>query len=162
MPKRLLVTSSPHYSSKESTRTIMADVIIALLPALIVAVVFFGYRALTLTLISVGSCIAFETLYNKITKKPNTVGDLSAMVTGILLAFNLPVTVPYWIVFIGAFFAIVVVKMLFGGIGKNFMNPVLGARAFLFSWPMLMTTFTKPLSTYQLPIFGDRQSYLPG
>ncbi|MDF2684969.1 MAG: RnfABCDGE type electron transport complex subunit [Clostridia bacterium] len=155
MPKRFLVTSSPHYGSKENTRTIMADVIIALLPALIVAVVFFGYRALTLTLISVGACIAFETLFNKIIKKPNTVGDMSAIVTGILLAFNLPVTVPYWLVVIGSFFAIVVVKMLFGGLGKNFMNPVLGARAFLFSWPMLMTTFVKPLATYQLPIFSD-------
>jgi electron transport complex protein RnfD len=133
----------------------MADVIIALLPALIESVVFFGYRALTLTLISVGACIAFETLYNKIVKKPNTIGDLSCVVTGILLAFNLPVTVPYWLVVIGSFFAIVVVKMLFGGFGKNFMNPVLGARAFLFSWPMLMTTFVKPLATYQLPIFTD-------
>ena len=147
MAKRLLVTSSPHYRSPESTRTIMIDVIIALLPSVILSTVFFGPRVLTLCGISVASCLAFESLFNFIRKKRNTVGDMSAAVTGVLLACCLPVTVPYWIAVVGAFFAIVVVKMLFGGIGKNFLNPTLAARAFLFSWPILMTTFVKPLAS---------------
>lgn len=155
MAKRLLVTSSPHYRSPESTRTVMTDVIIALLPSIILATVFFGPRVLTLCGISVASCLAFETLFNLIRKKRNTVGDMSAVVTGVLLACTLPVTVPYWIAVVGAFFAIVVVKMLFGGIGKNFLNPALSARAFLFSWPILMTTFIKPLASYTLPILYD-------
>ncbi len=144
--KQFLVNSSPHYRSKDSTFSIMRDVIIAMIPALGGAVVFFGFRALTLTLVSVAACIAFESLFNWVTKRKNTVGDLSAVVTGMLLAFTLPVVTPYWMVTVGAFFAIVVVKGLFGGLGKNFLNPALAARAFLFSWPTIMTTFTKPFS----------------
>lgn len=133
----------------------MIDVIIALLPSVILSAVFFGPRVLTICGISVASCLAFESLFNFIRKKRNTVGDMSAAVTGVLLACCLPVTVPYWIAVAGAFFAIVVVKMLFGGIGKNFLNPTLAARAFLFSWPILMTTFVKPLASYTLPILHD-------
>ncbi|MBQ1272979.1 MAG: RnfABCDGE type electron transport complex subunit D [Clostridia bacterium] len=143
---RFLVNSSPHYRSKDSTTTIMLDVIIALLPLLGAATIYFGFRALTISLVSVGSCIAFESLFNWITKQKNTVGDLSAVVTGLLLGLNLPVVTPYWMVTVGGFFAIVVVKCLFGGLGKNFLNPALAARAFLFCWPTIMTTFTKPFA----------------
>lgn len=155
---RFLVNSSPHYRCPDSTVSLMRDVIVALIPILCGSVIFFGFRALTLTLVGVGSCILFEALFCRITKQPLSVGDLSAVVTGMLLAFNLPVTTPYWMVVAGAFFAIVVVKMLFGGIGKNFMNPALAARAFLFSWPTIMTTFTQPLQPiyYKLSfVFGE-------
>ncbi len=156
--RQFLVNSSPHYRSPDSTVTIMRDVIIALIPILGGSVIFFGFRALTLTLVSVAACIAFESLFNWVAKRKNTVGDLSAVVTGVLLAFNLPVTTPYWMLTVGALFAIVVVKCLFGGLGKNFLNPALAARAFLFSWPTIMTTFTKPFSDVygQLSfIFGE-------
>ncbi|MBQ6809405.1 MAG: RnfABCDGE type electron transport complex subunit D [Clostridia bacterium] len=155
MAQRLLVNSSPHYRSGETTKTVMSDVVIAMLPILVGAVIFFGFRALTLTLVSVGACLAFETLFCKIAKKKNTIFDGSAIVTGMLLAFNLPVAVPYWLAVVGAFFAIVVVKMLFGGLGKNIVNPALAARAFLFSWPTLMTTYVKPFVSPALPIFSD-------
>lgn len=155
MAQRLLVNSSPHYRSGETTRTVMIDVVIALFPALVGSIIFFGFRALALTLICVGACLAFETLYCKIAKKKNTIYDCSAIVTGMLLAFNMPVAVPYWIPVVGALFAIVVVKMLFGGLGKNIVNPALAARAFLFSWPTLMTTFTKPFVSPALPVFSN-------
>jgi len=142
----LVVSSSPHIRSAEGTRSIMLDVIIALVPALAVAVYIFGLRSLTLTLVCVAACVFFEWGYRKLLKKPSSVGDLSAVVTGMLLVFCLPVTVPYWIPVIGAFFAIVIVKQLYGGIGKNFLNPALAARAFLFSWPVIMTTWAAPLS----------------
>ncbi len=142
--KGFLVNSSPHYRCKDSTMTLMRDVIIALIPILVGAVIYFGFRALTITLVSIGSCIAFESLFNWITKQKNTIGDLSAVVTGFLLGLNLPVVTPYWMVAVGGFFAIVVVKCLFGGLGKNFLNPALASRAFLFCWPTIMTTFTKP------------------
>ena len=142
----LIVSSSPHLRSSEDTRSIMLDVIIALIPALVVAIYMFGFRALTITLVSVVACMFFEWAYRKLLKKSNTVGDLSAVVTGILMAFCLPVGVPHWIPVVGAFFAIVIVKQLYGGIGKNFVNPALAARAFLFSWPVLMTTWIKPLT----------------
>ncbi|HHU06045.1 MAG TPA: RnfABCDGE type electron transport complex subunit D [Clostridiales bacterium] len=140
------VSSSPHIRSDEDTRSIMLDVIISLIPALAVAIYIFGLRSLTLTLVCVAACVFFEWGYRKLLKKPSSVGDLSAVVTGMLLTFCLPVTVPYWIPVIGAFFAIVIVKQLYGGIGKNFLNPALAARAFLFSWPVIMTTWAAPLS----------------
>lgn len=146
MSDRFLVNSSPHYRCKDSTSSLMRDVIIALLPILAGSVVFFGFRSLTLTLVGVAAALASETLFNWITKRKNTVTDLSAVVTGMLLTFNVPVTTPYWMIAIGSFFAIVVVKCLFGGLGKNFLNPALAARAFLFSWPNIMTTFTRPFS----------------
>ena len=130
---KLTLSSSPHAHSPNSTRRIMLDVCIALLPALIGAIVFFGARALTLTALSVAGCVFFEWAYRRIMKKDNTTGDLSAVVTGILVAFVCPVTLPFWTILIGDFFAIVVVKQLFGGIGANIVNPALAARAFLFS-----------------------------
>jgi len=153
MDKQLVVSSSPHGGIAEDTRALMLDVIIALTPALILAVFFFGFRALTLTLVSVASCIAFEFLYRKFMKKSISVGDLSAVVTGILLAFNVPASAPYWMIVIGAGFAIIIVKQLYGGIGKNFMNPALAARVFLLSWPALMTTWPKVFES--IPLTGS-------
>ena len=142
---KLSVASSPHASSPIGTRNLMLDVVIALIPALAMSVWFFGPRALTITLVSVISCMAFEFLYEKIMKKPNTVGDMSAVITGILLVFVCPVTLPYWMVVIGAFFAIVIVKQLFGGLGTNFLNPALAGRAFLMlCYPVDMTTWVLP------------------
>lgn len=141
---QLKLSSSPHLHGALTTRHIMLDVIIALLPALIGAIVFFGWRALTVTLVSVAACVFFEWGYRKVMKLDCTVGDLSAVVTGILLAFVCPVTLPYWVIIIGAFVAIIIVKQLFGGIGKNIMNPALLARAFLLiSWPVYMTTWVQ-------------------
>ncbi len=139
----LTISSSPHAHSPITTQTVMRDVIIALLPALVGSICFFGFRALMVTLVSAASCVFFEWAYRKIMKKDSTVYDMSAVVTGMLLAFVCPVTIPYWMIIIGDFFAIVVVKQLFGGIGKNFMNPALAARAFMFSWPVAMSTWVK-------------------
>lgn len=144
MPELLTVSPSPHIKSSETTATVMLDVIIALIPALIWGVYIFGLRALAITAVSVGACICFEAAAQFFLHRPITVSDLSAAVTGVLLAMNLPVTVPLWMPVIGAFFAIVVVKQLFGGIGKNFVNPALSARVFLFSWASEMTTFSVP------------------
>ena len=128
---KLIATSSPHIRAAENTRSIMLDVIIAMLPALVFAVIKFGFKALTLTAVSVVGCMIFEWGYRKLMKKPQSVGDLSAVVTGMLLAFVCPVTLPHWTILVGDFFAIVVVKQLFGGIGKNFINPALAGRAAL-------------------------------
>lgn len=139
------LSSSPHAHSKNSTAVIMRDVCIALLPALIAAIYFFGWRTLTLTVFSVAGCIFFEWGYRKLMKKDCTVGDRSAAVTGMLIAFVCPVTIPYWTVLVADFFAIVLVKQLFGGIGLNIVNPALAARAFLFSWPSIMSgSWAKP------------------
>lgn len=151
--KNLKVSSSPHIRNEDSTRQIMLDVVIALLPALAVAVFVFGARSLIMTVISVLGCVFFEWLYNKLLKKPMTITDGSAVVTGMLLAYTLPVTAPYWVVLIGDFFAIIIVKCLYGGIGQNFINPALGGRAFLMaSWPVAMTTWCKVQTS--LPLFG--------
>lgn len=143
---RLLgVASSPHVSSPVGTRSLMLDVLIALVPALCASIFFFGPRALIGTAISVAACLFFEWGYRKLLHKPDTCGDLSAAVTGALLAFVCPVTLPYWILIIGDFFAIVLVKQLFGGLGKNFLNPALAGRAFLMmSYPVAMTNWVKP------------------
>lgn len=143
--QRLLVTSSPHVRSKRTVNKEMLDVIIALVPASIAAVYFFGYRALILILASVLTCVLTETVFNKATKRKNTIKDLSAVVTGILLAYNVPFTLPVWQLVIGAVFAIAVVKMAFGGLGQNIVNPALAARAFLLaSWSDTMSTFVPP------------------
>ncbi len=150
---KVVVTSSPHIKASEDTRSLMLDVVLAMIPALAVSVVTFGLRALIMTLVTVVSCVAFEFLYNKAVHSKCTVCDLSAVVTGILLAFNLPVGTPLWMPVIGAGFAIIITKMLFGGIGRNFMNPALAGRAFLMaSWPAYMTAFTKPGAP--LSLFG--------
>lgn len=135
----LTLSSSPHVHGSNRTWKLMLDVILALIPALVWSVIAFGFRALTLTAVSVAACVFFEWGYRKLMKLDNTVSDLSSVVTGMLLAFVCPVTLPYWIIIVGDFFAIIIVKQLFGGIGKNFINPALGARAFLFSWASLMT-----------------------
>ena len=140
----LTISSSPHVHSPVTTRTIMRDVLIALAPALVGSVTLFGLRALMVTLVSVAGCVFFEWIWDKLRKRPCKIYDLSAIVTGTLLAFVCPVTIPYWCILVGDFFAIIVVKMLFGGIGKNFVNPALAARAFMFSWPVLMTNWVKP------------------
>ena len=140
----LTVSSSPHAHSPVSTQTVMRDVLIALTPALLGSIYFFGLRALLVTLVSITACVFFEWAWCAVTKKKSKVYDLSAAVTGMLIAFVCPVTVPYWCIIIGDFFAIVIVKQLFGGIGKNFVNPALAARAFMFSWPVIMSTWVKP------------------
>ena len=150
---KVVVTSSPHIKTSDGTTSIMADVIIALIPALVLSVLTFGLRALTVTATCVISCILFELAYNKINKQEVTITDLSAVVTGILLAYNLPVSIPLWTAVIGSGFAIIIVKMIFGGIGQNFINPALGGRMFLLSWTALMTTWTAP--GYELPLFGN-------
>ena len=142
---KLIATSNPHIRSNETTRSIMLDVIIAMLPALAFAIFNFGLRALTLTAVSVVACIFWEWLYRKLMKKPQSIGDLSSVVTGMLLAFVCPVQMPYWMIIIGDFFAIVVVKQLFGGIGKNFLNPALAGRAVLLaSYAGTMTSWVDP------------------
>ena len=121
--EKLIVSSSPHMVTKTDTSKIMGTVLIALLPAFAVGIYQFGFRVVTLTAVFVASCVLFEYLYNKITKKPQTVGDLSAVLTGVLLAFNCPSSLPYEIAIVGSFAAIVVIKQLFGGIGQNLVNP---------------------------------------
>ena len=141
----LIATSSPHIRGSETTRSIMLDVIIAMIPALVFAVFNFGLRALTLTVVSVVGCVFFEWLYRKLMKKPQSVGDLSAVVTGMLLALTCPVTLEHWAILVGGFFAIVFVKQLFGGIGKNFINPALAGRAVLVaSYAGSMTRWIDP------------------
>ena len=125
MSQPLSVSSSPHLSGKKTTRSLMLDVIIALVPALAVATYFWGPRAILLTLVSVISCVVFEYLYRRLMKQDNSIGDLSACVTGVLLAFCLPVNAPYWIAILGAFFAIIIVKQLFGGYFLHNQSPIL-------------------------------------
>jgi len=135
----------PQVRAKRGTQNIMLDVVIALMPALGVGVWQFGAAALIPVIVSVLSCVFFEWAYRKLLKKPETLGDLSAVVTGLLLAFVLPANAVWWLPIIGAFFAIVVVKQLYGGLGKNFLNPALAGRAFLFaSYATLMTNWAAP------------------
>jgi len=142
---KFIVSSTPHIRSKDSTNTIMRDVLIALTPASLMGIWAFGFKALLIIAISIASCILFEALFQKITKQKITISDLSAAVTGLLLAMNLPVESPFWLPIVGGFFAIVIAKQLFGGIGQNFINPALAARAFLLaSYPTDMTNFTAP------------------
>ena len=138
----LIVSVSPHYHSKNSTTRIMLDVIIALIPALIASCLIFGMRSLMVVAISVAACVAFEYAWCKLMKKEVTTGDLSAVVTGMLLAYNAPATMPVWQILVGAFIAIIIVKMLFGGIGCNFVNPALVGRvAMTLSFTASMTNY---------------------
>ena len=139
----LTISSSPHVHSPVTTQTLMRDVLIALAPAMLGAVYFFGLRALTVTAVSVLACYFFEKMWNKLMKRHDKTYDLSACVTGVLLAFVCPPTIAYWQIILGAAFAILLVKMLFGGIGKNIVNPALAGRAFMFSWPVAMSTWVK-------------------
>ncbi len=153
MDNKLIVSYAPHIHGKDNITRIMRDVIIALMPALLGAVYFFGIDALVVTLTSAAFCVLFEYVWNKLTKKPNTTGDLSAIVTGVLLAFSLPSSIPLYMVIVGDAFAIIVVKCFYGGIGQNFVNPALAARAFLLAcWPIAMTTY--PVPSDSLSIFS--------
>lgn len=142
----MLVSPAPHLHTKVSTRSLMRDVIIALTPAIIVSVLFYGWSELLILAFSVASCVFLEWAITKyLMKAPSTVGDLSAVVTGLLLAMNLPSTTPVWVVFVGAVIAIAVAKMSFGGIGQNVFNPAITARVFLLiSFPSIMTDWTVP------------------
>lgn len=153
MSDLMKVSSNPHIRSKMSTSRIMLCVVIALLPAAAFGVYHFGWNALLLILITVASCVLSEFLFDMICHKKNSIGDLSAVVTGLLLALNLPPGAPWWIGVIGGVFAIVVVKMLFGGLGQNFMNPALGARCFLLiSFTSIMTNFDCDAYTVATPL----------
>ncbi|MDI9551453.1 MAG: RnfABCDGE type electron transport complex subunit D [Bacteroidales bacterium] len=143
---KLIVSPSPHIHTKTTTRVLMRDVVIALLPAAIVSVVFYGWDALLVLGVSVVSCVLLEYLITRyLLKRPSTVGDLSAVVTGMLLALNLPTATPWWVVFIGALVAIGIAKMTFGGLGQNVFNPALVGRVFLLvSFPTYMTHWEIP------------------
>ena len=139
------VSLAPHIRSNDTVQRIMLDVLIALVPAAIASVYFFGLYSLAIMAVSVGACVLSEYVFQKLMKKPIQVKDLSAVVTGILLAFNVPAGAPLWMVAFGGVFAIIIVKECFGGIGGNFMNPALAARVMLMaSWPQQMTTYIQP------------------
>lgn len=140
------VSLSPHLHSGRSSRTIMLDVIIALLPAVIASTIIFGFRALILILVTVAACVGSEYLTRKILKRPDTIHNLTAVVTGILLALNLPVTLPFWMAVLGGAIAIVIVKEFFGGVGQNFVNPAITARI------VLLMSFASQMSTWQPPL----------
>lgn len=153
MNKLLKVSSNPHIRSDVSTSSIMMTVVLALLPAAGFGIYNFGIRALFHILLTVGTAVLTEYLYDVLMKKPVTIGDWSAVVTGLLLAMNLPVSAPLWMGMLGAVFAILVVKMLFGGLGQNFMNPALGARCFLLiSFTSIMTNFDCDAYTGATPL----------
>ncbi len=147
MDRKLTVSPSPHVRSRETTTGIMLDVILALIPALVMSVIYFGLRALTLTAVCVGTAVLAEYVCRKVMKRNNTLGDLSAIVTGLILALNLPSTLPLWMGAIGSIFAIVVVKQMFGGIGQNFVNPAMTARIVLMvSFPTAMARWVVPFA----------------
>ena len=139
---KLKVSASPHVRSKATTSDIMFDVVIALVPATAFGLYIFGWYAALLVAVCIGSCVGFEALYQKCMGKKVTVGDFSAVVTGLLLALNLPPNLPIWMAIAGSAFAIIIVKQLFGGLGQNFMNPALGARCFL------LLSFTGPMTSF--------------
>ena len=141
----LIVAASPHVTTKNSTAVIMRDVLIALCPALIAGCVIFGLRALLVVAVTTAACVFFEWGFEKLCKKPSTIADLSAAVTGVLLAMNLPVSIPLWQAVFGALVAIVAVKGLFGGIGKNFANPAITARIVMF------LAFSKTMTAWVFP-----------
>ena len=151
------VSSAPHVRAKDTTSRIMLYVIIAMLPAALFGIYNFGLRALLLILVTVASCVASEWIFNKIVHKKQTIGDLSAVVTGMILALNLPVNLPIWEAIVGGVFAIVIVKMLFGGLGQNFMNPALAARCFLLiAFAKDMTNFVTDTYTGATPLAAMR------
>ncbi|MEA4987632.1 MAG: RnfABCDGE type electron transport complex subunit D [Anaerovorax sp.] len=141
----LIVSSAPHVVSPVNTSKIMLDVCIALIPAMIMEVVVFGFRALALTAVCVAACVLFESVTRKLLGRPDTTSDLSAVVTGILLSYNLPAGLPFWMAIIGCFVAIVIVKQVFGGLGQNFANPAIVGRIVLF------ISFATPMTTWVLP-----------
>ena len=148
MANKLIVAPAPHVQSAQSTASIMRDVIVALMPALVVSTVVFGMDVLRVVALSVAACVAFEYLIQRfLVRGPLTVSNGSAAVTGVLLAFNLPASIPWWIVVIGAFVAIAIGKMTFGGLGKNPFNPALVGRVFLLiAYPVQMTSVPMPVN----------------
>lgn len=155
MENNLLVSSSPHLRSSDSTQRIMMDVCIALLPASLAGVYFFGIRSLFVILVTVLTCVASEHLARKAMNRQSTISDFSAVVTGLLLALNLPPTIPYWIAIVGGVVAIVIVKQMFGGLGQNFMNPALAARV------ILMISWTGPMTAWLIPGVDSVSSATP-
>ena len=163
-----VVSGTPHVRSKESIQSIMRDVIIALVPATAAGIYYFGISALILIIAAIASSVIFEALCQKIMKKPVTVSDLSAVVTGLLLAMNLPAAAPVWVAVVGSAFAIIFGKQLFGGLGQNFINPALAGRAFLLaSYPTEMTTWSVPnglevadAATYATPLAQLKAGHL--
>ena len=151
----LTISSSPHAHAANTTRVIMRHVLIALFPALVGSVFFFGWRALIVCLLSMTACFLLEKLWCILMHQNDKTYDLSALVTGLLLAYVCPPTIPYWQLLVGDAFAILLVKMLFGGIGKNLFNPALAARAFLFSWPVTMSTWVKVGWENQASVFSN-------
>ena len=144
MENKLIVSSSPHVRTNKDTSYIMKQVVIALLPATLAALFFFRLSAINVIFFCVTGSVGAEFVCQKISKQESTIGDFSAVVTGLLLAFNVPASLPWWMCLLGAAFAIIVVKMVFGGIGNNFVNPALAARAFLLaSFPVAMTLWTR-------------------
>ncbi len=147
--KKFVVSSTPHIRSNESIERIMRDVAIALLPATLAGLYYFGLPALMTIILSVGSAMLFEALYQKANKQPITISDYSAIVTGLLLALNLPAGVSPYIPILGSFFAIIIAKQIFGGLGQNFINPALAGRAFLVaSYPVEMTNYSAPVNNF--------------
>lgn len=146
--KPLMITSSPHLHCGMNTRGVMLDVLIALLPAAVASVLLFGWRALAVELVCVASCMAAEVLSRMVMKREQTVGDLSCVVTGLLLAFNLPATMPLWQAALGGVVAIVVAKQMFGGLGQNFVNPALAGRI------VLMASFPEAMNNWVVPLTG--------
>lgn len=157
MDNILHVSSSPHVRAKDSTNRIMLYVILALLPTTLFGIFNFGPKALLLIVLTIASCVATEWVFEKIIHKKSTISDLSAVVTGLLLALNLPVTLPWWEAVLGGIFAIAIVKMMFGGLGQNFMNPALGARCFLLiAFAADMTNFVTDTYTGATPLAAMR------
>lgn len=152
MSTKLIVSPSPHIKDSATTSSIMLDVIIALTPTLIASVYIFGTGALLLTLVCVVTAVASEYLFQRVNRRSSTIGDLSAVVTGLLLAFNLPLEMPLWMAAFGSIVAIVVVKQLFGGIGQNFANPAITARI------VLLASFSGPMAKYALPLLNSSYS----
>lgn len=158
---RLFAASSPHIKNSDDIRTIMGDTILPLLFLLFAAIYYTGVRALTLTAVSVLSCVAFEYLYRRFLGKKRSIGDMSAVVTGMLIAFCMPVSAPMWFPIVGAFFAIVIVKQLFGGLGRNIFNPAVAAVCFLtVTWPGVMSTF--PMPTAKFDAFATPKDFQTG
>lgn len=143
--QNITISATPHIRSGESIQSIMRDVLIALLPATVMGIVYFRLQALLLIVISIATAVISEAIYQKVTKQKVTITDLSAVVTGLLLAMNIPASAPFWVPIVGSAFAIIIAKQLFGGLGQNFVNPALAGRAFLLaSYPAIMTAWVAP------------------
>ena len=154
--ENLIVSSSPHIVTESDTTRLMGSVLLALAPAWIASIYIFGFRALLLSVVCVAASVLFEYIYNAITHKKQTVGDLSAVLTGLLIAFNVPANFPFWQAIVGCLFAIVVVKQLFGGLGKNFSNPAITARIFLF------ISFSANMSTWPVTRLAEATDAVTG